>query len=195
ALLLATQNPIEQEGTYPLPEAQLDRFMFMIQVGYPSVEEEREILKRTTSGQPPEVNKVVTGTELKALQHAVREIPVADEVLNFAVELTRRTRVRSGEANDTVREFVTWGAGPRAGQFLLLGAKAHAAIHGRDYVASEDIHAVAHPVLRHRIVTNFSAQAEGVTSDAIISRLLESTQVGGAVGAGLPGLSSNGSKG
>ena len=190
--VLATQNPIEQEGTYPLPEAQLDRFMFMIQVGYPSVEEEREILKRTTSGKMHDVANVVSGDELRSLQDAVREIPVADEVLNFAVELTRSTRVRAGEANDSVREFVTWGAGPRAGQFLLLGAKAHAAIHGRDYVASEDIHAVAHPVLRHRIVTNFSAQAEGVTSDAIIGRLLENTKVGGSVGAGLPGLSGGG---
>ncbi len=193
--VLATQNPIEQEGTYPLPEAQLDRFMFMIQVGYPSAEEEREILKRTTSGSAPEVQSVVSGEELRSLQAAVREIPVSDEVLDFAVQLTRNTRVRAGDAAEAVREFVTWGAGPRAGQFLLLGAKAHAAIHGRDYVASEDIRAVAHPVLRHRIVTNFSAQAEGVTSDAIISRLLESTQVGGSVGAGLPGVASNQSQG
>ncbi|MEZ6005915.1 MAG: MoxR family ATPase [Planctomycetota bacterium] len=186
--VLATQNPIEQEGTYPLPEAQLDRFMFMIQVGYPSETEEREILRRTTAGSVPDVKKVVAGDELRALQSAVREIPVADEILNFAVDLTRRTRVRAGAAHETVKDFVTWGAGPRAGQFLLLGAKAHAAIHGRDYVAAEDIQAVAHPVLRHRIVTNFTAQAEGVTSDAIISRLLENTRVGGNVGAGLPGL-------
>ncbi|MCP5020399.1 MAG: MoxR family ATPase [bacterium] len=187
--VLATQNPIEQEGTYPLPEAQLDRFMFMVHVGYPSVDEEREILRRTTQGKPAEVKSVVSGKELLELQEVVRDIPVADEVLNMAVELTRRTRVRAGDAAASVREFVTWGAGPRAGQFLLLGAKAHAVIHGRDYVAGEDIHAVAHPVLRHRIVTNFSAQAEGVTSDAIVSRLLEGTSVGGSVGAGLPGLS------
>ncbi|MCA9001125.1 MAG: MoxR family ATPase, partial [Planctomycetes bacterium] len=166
--VLATQNPIEQEGTYPLPEAQLDRFMFMIHVGYPTQEEEREILRRTTQGKPEEVRSVVSTAELLELQNTVREIPVADEILNMAVELTRSTRVRSGDVAESVREFVTWGAGPRAGQFLLLGAKAHAAIHGRDYVASEDVHAVAHPVLRHRIVTNFSAQAEGVTSDAIV---------------------------
>jgi MoxR-like ATPase len=187
--VLATQNPIEQEGTYPLPEAQLDRFMFMINVGYPTLEEERQILRRTTQGKPAEVKSVVSGAELLELQNVVREIPVADEILNMAVDLTRRTRVRDGNAAASVSEFVTWGAGPRAGQFLLLGAKAHAAIHGRDYVASEDIHAVAHPVLRHRIVTNFSAQAEGVTSDAIVSRLLEGATVGGSVGAGLPGLS------
>jgi MoxR-like ATPase len=188
--VLATQNPIEQEGTYPLPEAQLDRFMFMVQVGYPSLEEEREILRRTTANAHQEVERVVEAAELIQLQEAIREMPVADEVLDFALALARGTRVRSGEPLPFIEQFVTWGAGPRAGQNLILGAKAHAALRGRSHVASEDVAAVAHPVLRHRIVTNFTAQAEGMTSDMVIDRLLEEVRIGGAVGAGVTGKSS-----
>jgi MoxR-like ATPase len=188
--VLATQNPIEQEGTNPLPEAQLDRFMFMVQVGYPSLEEEREILRRTTANAHQEVERVVEAAELIQLQEAIREMPVADEVLDFALALARGTRVRSGEPLPFIEQFVTWGAGPRAGQNLILGAKAHAALRGRSHVASEDVAAVAHPVLRHRIVTNFTAQAEGMTSDMVIDRLLEEVRIGGAVGAGVTGKSS-----
>jgi MoxR-like ATPase len=188
--VLATQNPIEQEGTYPQPEAQLDRFMFMVQVGYPSLEEEREILRRTTANAHQEVERVVEAAELIQLQEAIREMPVADEVLDFALALARGTRVRSGEPLPFIEQFVTWGAGPRAGQNLILGAKAHAALRGRSHVASEDVAAVAHPVLRHRIVTNFTAQAEGMTSDMVIDRLLEEVRIGGAVGAGVTGKSS-----
>lgn len=191
--VLATQNPIEQEGTYPLPEAQLDRFMFMVQVGYPSQDEEREILKRTTGGIQNTVSRVLAGEELRELQDAIREVPVADEVFDYVLALARGTRVRSGDPLPFVREFVTWGAGPRAGQFLILGAKAHAALAGRNHVSSEDVRAVAHPVLRHRIVTNFAAQAEGITSDVIITRLLDEVKLGAGVGAGLPGVASSSS--
>ena len=190
-IVIGTQNPIEQEGTYPLPEAQLDRFMFMVHVGYPSADEEREILRRTTGGVQSAVNRVVGGEELLDLQKAIREVQVADEVYDFALALARGTRVRSGEPLPFIKDFVTWGAGPRASQFLILGAKAHAAIAGRVHVSAEDVKAVAHPVLRHRIVTNFSAQAEGITSDIIIDRLLEEVRPDAAVGAGLPGVSAD----
>ena len=186
--VLATQNPIEQEGTYPLPEAQLDRFMFMIHVPYPSREEEREILRRTTGIGETELARVVSGAELRQLQDAVRSIPVAEHVLDYVLALTRGTRVTSSEPLAFLREWITWGAGPRASQFLVLGAKAHAAIQGRDHVAIEDVKAVALPVLRHRIVTNFSASAEGMTSDKIIDRLLVEVDPSGAVGAGVPGV-------
>ncbi len=186
--VLATQNPIEQEGTYPLPEAQLDRFMFMVSVNYPDLDEEREILRRTTGEAKQESSQVVSAADLLELQTAVRSIPVADHVYDYVLALTRATRVRGGSALDFLREWVTWGAGPRASQFLILGGKAHAAIAGRNHVAIEDIRAVVHPVLRHRIVTNFSAAAEGITSDIIIDRLLDAVQPGGAVGAGLPGV-------
>jgi MoxR-like ATPase len=188
--VLATQNPIEQEGTYPLPEAQLDRFMFMVQVGYPNKDEEREILKRTTGGAMDEVRQVLQGDELLELQQTVRAMPVADAVYDYVLAITRGTRVRSDDPLPFIREWVTWGAGPRAGQYLILGAKAHAAIGGRNHVAIEDIQSVAHPVLRHRIVTNFTAQSEGITSDMIIDRLLEEVRVGEGVGAGIPGLAS-----
>jgi MoxR-like ATPase len=190
--VLATQNPIEQEGTYPLPEAQLDRFMFMVQVPYPSREEEREILRRTTGAAESELGKVLSASELGELQAAVRSIPVADHVLDYALALTRGTRVHSSEPLAFLREWITWGAGPRASQFLVLGAKAHAAIQGRNHVAVEDVKAVAHPVLRHRIVTNFSAAAEGMTSDKIIDRLLAEVDPAAAVGAGVPGVRSAG---
>jgi MoxR-like ATPase len=186
--VLATQNPIEQEGTYPLPEAQLDRFMFMVHVPYPSREEEREILRRTTGADEVALSKVLPATELRELQEAVRSVPVADHVLDYVLALTRGTRVHSSDPVPFLREWITWGAGPRASQFLVLGAKAHAAIQGRSHVAIEDVKAVAHPVLRHRIVTNFSASAEGMTSDKIIDRLLVEVDPAAAVGAGIPGV-------
>ena len=186
--VLATQNPIEQEGTYPLPEAQLDRFMFMVQVQYPSRDEEREILRRTTGGAPSEPQKVLGGEELLELQNIVREVPVADHVYDYVLALTRGTRVRSEDPLPFIKEWVNWGAGPRASQFLVLGAKAHAALEGRNHVAVEDVRAVVHPVLRHRIVTNFSASAEGITSDVIVDRLLKEVDPGATVGAGLPGV-------
>ena len=187
--VLATQNPIEMEGTYPLPEAQLDRFMFMVKVGYPSAEEEREILRRTTGGRSAELGPVLRAEELFEMQAAVREIPVADAVYDFVLALTRGTRVRSGAALDFAQEWITWGAGPRASQCLVLGAKARAVLQGRDHVAAEDVRAVAHPVLRHRIIPNFTAQAEGIDSDAIIDRLLTEIAPGDGVAAGLPGVS------
>jgi MoxR-like ATPase len=184
--VLATQNPIEQEGTYPLPEAQLDRFMFMVQVDYPSLDEEREILRRTTGGEALEPRIVLGGPELLRMQQAVRAVPVADPVFDYALALTRGTRVHGSQPLAFLKEWVTWGAGPRASQALVLGAKAHAALAGRNHVSIEDVRAVAHPVLRHRIATNFSAQAEGMSSDHIIERLLKEIDPRAGVGAGLP---------
>jgi len=171
--VLATQNPIEQEGTYPLPEAQLDRFMFMIKVEYPSAEEELRIIQATTSGGEIEIDKILTAQEILDLQELVRKVPVSDHVVNYALEFARRTRVTTEEAPDFVKASVAWGAGPRASQYLILGAKARAVLDGRYYVSGEDIRAVAHPVLRHRIICNFSAEAEGITTDTIIDRLIE----------------------
>ena len=173
--VLATQNPIEQEGTYPLPEAQLDRFMFNIRVDYPSSEEELEIMQRTTGGHQSEVNTVLDGERIMQLQGMVREVPIADDLIRYALRLTRATRVKTEDAPEFVKRHVDWGAGPRAGQYLVLGAKASAILDGRPHVTAEDIRRVALPVLRHRIVTNFAAEAEGVTSDDIITRLLEET--------------------
>jgi MoxR-like ATPase len=190
--VLATQNPIEQEGTYPLPEAQLDRFMFMVHVPYPSREEEREILRRTTGTAESELGKVVGANELRELQDAVRSIPAADHVLDYALALTRATRVHAGDPLPSLREWITWGAGPRASQFLVLGAKAHAAIQGQSHVSIDDVKAVAHPVLRHRIVTNFSASSQGITSDRIVDRLLAEVDPSAGVGAGVPGVRSAG---
>ena len=186
--VLATQNPIEQEGTYPLPEAQLDRFMFLIQVGYPTLDEEREILRRTTGGAMETPRAVVGAAELKQLQDAIRAIPVADHVYDYVLALSRGTRVGGTQPLPFVQQWVSWGAGPRASQFLILGAKAHAALAGRTHVAIEDVKAVVHPVLRHRIVTNYSAQAEGITSDIVIDRLLQEIEAGGKVGLGVPGV-------
>ena len=186
--VLATQNPIEQEGTYPLPEAQLDRFMFMVHVPYPSVDEEREILRRTTGDDAPELKPVITGEELLALQKAVRAMPIADHVFDYVLSLTRGTRVHSDTPLPFLKQWVTWGAGPRASQFLVLGAKAHAALEGRSHVAIEDVRVIAKPVLRHRIVTNFSAAAEGVTSDHIVERMLSEIDPGAGVGAGIPSV-------
>ncbi len=175
--VLATQNPIEQEGTYPLPEAQLDRFMFNILVDYPTEDEEVEIMRRTTAGTDAAISNVLSGEEIQKLQSLVRKVPISDDVIRYVLRLTRATRVRKDEAPDFIKEWLAWGAGPRASQYLILGGKARALLYGRDYVACEDIQAVAHPVLRHRILTNFSAEAEGITSDKIIDRLIEEIPV------------------
>jgi MoxR-like ATPase len=173
--VLATQNPIEQEGTYPLPEAQLDRFMFLITVDYPTKDEERAILRLTTEGEMPAPKAVLGRNEILEIQKLVRSVPIADHVLEFAVDVSRRTRPSQPEAPDFIKSSVTWGAGPRASQFLVLGAKAHALIDGRPAPGIDDVKAVAHPVLRHRVVTNFAASAEGITSDHLIDRLFDST--------------------
>jgi MoxR-like ATPase len=173
--VLATQNPIEQEGTYPLPEAQLDRFMFLITVNYPTKDEERRILRLTTEGEMPVPKPVLTKAEILEIQRIVRSVPIADHVLDFAVDLARRTRPSEPEAPDFVKSSVTWGGGPRASQFLVLGAKAKALLDGRTAPNIDDVKAVAPPVLRHRVVTNFAASAEGITSDHLIERLLDST--------------------
>jgi MoxR-like ATPase len=186
--VLATQNPIEQEGTYPLPEAQLDRFMFMIQVGYPTLDEEREILRRTTGDSHVELDRVLDGEEIRAMQDVVRGVPMADHVFDYALALTRGTRVRSDAPLTFLKNWVNWGAGPRASQFLVLGAKAHAALEGRTHAAIEDVQAVVKPVLRHRIVTTFQASAEGISSDDIIDRLVQEVDPGATVGAGVPGV-------
>ena len=171
--VLATQNPIEQEGTYPLPEAQLDRFMFLIRVDYPSAEEEMEIVRRHAGPAPADLRVALSGEEILALQGLVARVPVSDAVLEYALSLTRRSRVGGPDAPDFVRDWVSWGAGPRASQYLVMAARARALLRGRTHVAAEDVRAVAHPVLRHRILTNFSAEAEGVTSDLVVTRLLE----------------------
>jgi len=188
--VLATQNPIEQEGTYPLPEAQLDRFMFMVQVPYPTADEEREILRRTTGAEVVELDTVIGSEELLEMQAVVRSVPVADHVFDYALTLSRGTRVHAEDPRESVKEWITWGAGPRASQFMILGAKAHAAIAGRNHVAIEDVKAVAHPVLRHRILTNFSAAAEGMTPDRIVDQLLSEVDPAASVGAGVPGVES-----
>ena len=171
--VLATQNPIEQEGTYPLPEAQLDRFMFNIIVGYPSRVEELDIMKRTTSLAKPELRQLLNGDQILELQDVVRQVVVADHVFSYAADLVRATRPREANVPKFVPEFVSWGAGPRASQYLILGGKARAILHGRLHVTTDDIKAVAYPVLRHRLVTTFNADAEGVTTDQIIGRLIQ----------------------
>jgi MoxR-like ATPase len=171
--VLATQNPIEQEGTYPLPEAQLDRFMFNIFVDYPDESEEFEIVRRTTADVEIKVGQSLTAEEIVALGHIVRRVPVADHVIRYALQFTRLTRKEQGEVPRFVRDYVSWGAGPRASQYLVLGAKARAVLHGRFFATCEDIRAVAAPVLRHRIMTNFNAEAEGIKPDEIVRRLIE----------------------
>ncbi|MEZ0263117.1 MAG: AAA family ATPase [Phycisphaerae bacterium] len=171
--VLATQNPIEQEGTYPLPEAQLDRFMFKVNVGYPTEEEEFQIVRLTTAGKKVELEHVLSGEEVIALQELVRKVPIADHVIRYALQLTRLTRVSEGNVPPFVKDFVGWGAGPRASQNLVLAGKARALLKGRYHVSTEDIRQVASPVLRHRIVTNFNAEAEGIRSDEIIRRLID----------------------
>lgn len=172
-LVLATQNPIEQEGTYPLPEAQLDRFMFHVRVDYPTADEEIEIVRNTTTHREVEIKQVLTAEDIVNLQDLVYRIPVPDHVFKYAVTLARRTRGKDPDTPDYVRNWVAWGAGPRASQYLVLGAKARSILHGRGYASVEDVKAVAAPVLRHRILLNFNAEAEGVTSDIVVKRLLE----------------------
>jgi MoxR-like ATPase len=171
--VLATQNPIEQEGTYPLPEAQLDRFLFNIRVGYPTEEEEFRIVQLTTAGRRVELKHVLSGDDVLQLQELVRRVPVADHVISYALKLSRLTRTSEPDAPAFVKEFVQWGAGPRASQALVLAAKARALLRGRHHAATEDIKAVALPVLRHRVVLNFNASSEGLDSDGLIKRLIE----------------------
>ena len=170
--VLATQNPIEQEGTYPLPEAQLDRFMFNVVIEYPSPEEERRILAMTTGTKDPKVSPVASGEEIERLHVVVRDVPAAENVIDYATRLVRATRPAGEEAPEFVRKWVRWGAGPRAGQALLLGGKARALLEGRAVVAFEDVAAVALPVLRHRVLVNFQAEADGIDADEIVRQLL-----------------------
>ena len=171
--VLATQNPIEQEGTYPLPEAQQDRFMFKILVDYPGFAEEYRIAETTTSMDTPPVSPVLGAEDIAAFQRLVRAVPVPPHGIVYAMRLVRATRVPSADAPEFVRNWVSWGAGPRAVQYLLLGAKTRAALEGRSFATVADIKAVAHPVLRHRILTNFAAESEGIRSDQVVDRLLE----------------------
>jgi MoxR-like ATPase len=171
--VLATQNPIEQEGTYPLPEAQLDRFMFNIKIDYPSFEEEVAIVKSTTSGIDNELNIILDRGDLLLYQDLVRRVPIADNVIEFAVDLVSKTRPQSDKAFTAVSDWIEWGAGPRASQYLVLGAKAKAVLDGRPAPEIDDIKAMARPVLRHRLITNFNAEAEGLSTDDILSILLE----------------------
>ena len=171
--VLATQNPIEQEGTYPLPEAQLDRFMFLIQVDYPSHDEERRIARETTGIAPARLRHLITGPQVTEFQELVRRVPVPDHVYDYATMLVRRTRPPGTESPDWVKSWVSWGAGPRAVQYLIIGAKARAALMGSYMARLEDVQAIAEPVLRHRVLTNFHAESEGVTSREIIRRLVE----------------------
>ncbi len=170
--VLATQNPIEQEGTYPLPEAQLDRFMFNIPLDYPSYEEEIAVVKATTANKKVDLNQIVSGQEILGFQQLVRKIPIADNVLEYAVNLTAKTRPKGDKSPEQVKQYVSWGAGPRASQYLVLGAKAHAAIHGKYSPDIEDVQAIANYVLRHRMVRNYRAEAEGLTEADIIANLL-----------------------
>ena len=173
--VLATQNPIEQEGTYTLPEAQQDRFMFKIFVEYPSYDEEFAIAASTTADVTPKVEQVLTGEDILRLQQVVRRVPVAPHVIHYALRLVRSTRVATDDAPQFVKDTVSWGAGPRGLQYLLLGGKASAVLDGRFYVTTDDIRKVAHAVLRHRVITNFTAESDGYTSDKVIDQLLEHT--------------------
>ena len=175
--VLATQNPIEFEGTYPLPEAQLDRFMFNIQVDYPKPEEEIEIVLSTTSAREPVLKSVMSGADVLKIQDIVRKVPAADHVVRYAVELVRSTRPNDDSCPDSIKKWVSWGAGPRASQYLVLGAKARAVIQGRYHISCEDIKAVAKPVLRHRVLTSFTAEADGINSLYIIDELLKLVKV------------------
>jgi MoxR-like ATPase len=172
-LVFATQNPIEQEGTYPLPEAQLDRFMLLVDVGYPTAEEEVRIVQQTTSGTPAPLAKVLSPQEILTLQDLVRRVPVPDHVVKYAVELVRATRPKEPGALEVIRRNVAWGAGPRASQYLVVGAKARAVLQGRFAASVEDVRALARPVLRHRVLPNFTAESEGLTSVKLIEDLLQ----------------------
>jgi len=177
--VLATQNPIEQEGTYPLPEAQLDRFMLNVVIGYPSAAEERAILAQTTTAHEPVVRPVANGEDIERARLLVREIPAAENVIAFATRLVRATRPLGDEGAaplDFVRDWVRWGAGPRAGQALLLAGKARAVLDGRPAVSLDDIRAVAPPVLRHRLLVNFQAEAEGIDAETVVTRLLDAVR-------------------
>jgi len=170
--VLATQNPIEQEGTYPLPEAQLDRFMFNVMLDYPKYEEELQIVKQTTSGVSATLNKIMNSEDIIKYQELIRKIPVADNVLEYVVSLVAKTRPDSDRADVEMKKYIEWGAGPRASQFMLLAAKCHAAINGKYSPDIEDVKAVAKPILRHRLVKNYKAEAEGISMDDIIEKLL-----------------------
>jgi MoxR-like ATPase len=176
--VLATQNPIEQEGTYPLPEAQQDRFMFFLWVGYPELAEEIEVYSRTTSNVKVQLESVITGEEIIEIQRIVREIPVSDPILRYVANIVRCSRTSRGQEGDDsvpgfIRKYLQWGAGPRAGQYLILGAKARSFMNGHTHIASEDIRSVAHAVLTHRIIVNFAAEAEGITSIDLIDKILD----------------------
>ena len=173
--VLATQNPIEQEGTYPLPEAQLDRFMFKVFVTYPSFDEEFEIARRTTALQVEEIAPVLTGEHILELQNLVRKVPVSDHIIRYCLAIVRQTRISEGGAPKFIREWLSWGAGPRAVQNLILGAKARALLNGRPHVTTEDIKKLALPVMRHRLLTNFTAASEGITTDIVVKKILEET--------------------
>jgi len=187
--VLATQNPIEQEGTYPLPEAQLDRFMFNTFVDYPSEDEELQIVKRTTADLSVEVTPTLRADEILQLQRIVRRVPVPDHVARYALRIARLTRAGSDSAPKFIRDYVNWGAGPRASQYLVLGAKARSVLQGRFHASCDDVRAVAYPVLRHRILTNFNAEAEGIKPDGIVRRLIETVDAEGkGSGIGVKGL-------
>src|SRR5229473_1928252 len=173
--VLATQNPIEQEGTYPLPEAQQDRFMFKVFVRYPSFKEEFEIARRTTALITEEIESVLSGDQILELQRLVRRVPVTDHVIQYTLALVRQTRVSEPGTPKFIRDWLSWGAGPRAVQYLILGGKARALLYGRTHVQCEDIQTLAYPVLRHRILTNFTAASEGVTTDTVIEKLIKET--------------------
>jgi MoxR-like ATPase len=170
--VLATQNPIDQEGTYPLPEAQLDRFMFNIWVDYPSIKEEVEVVKATTSNKTVEIKPVLSVNQINAFQELIRKMPVAENVLEYAVKLAVKTRKDSDIATENTKSYLSWGAGPRASQYLVLGAKTHAALNGKYSPDIEDVKAVAHPILRHRVMRNYKAEADGVSLEKIIESLL-----------------------
>jgi len=173
--VLATQNPIEQEGTYPLPEAQQDRFMFKVFVNYPNFEDELEIARRTTARQHHTVKPVLSGEEITQLQDTIRDVPVSDHVVRYALSIVRQTRIGTEGVPEFVSQSIGWGAGPRAVQYLILGGKTRALMYGRTHVSTEDISALAKPVLRHRLAVNFAAQSDGVTSDDVIDQLIEQT--------------------
>jgi len=171
--VLATQNPIEQEGTYPLPEAQLDRFLFLIKVDYPSSTEEDQIMRLGVSDVPNKISPILNGDEIVELQGVVRRVPVSDAVFDFAKRITRYSRPNTPEAADFASSWLTWGAGPRASMNMILASKAHAVLQGNNHVSPDDVRAVAGPILRHRLILNFSAQSEGITVDDVIARLLK----------------------
>ena len=170
--MLATQNPVEQEGTYPLPEAQLDRFMFMVNIGYPSKKEERQIVRATTMDVDATPEPVLSAADILNVQKVLRKLPVSDHVIDYSVSLVRGTRPKEPGTPSFINDWLTWGAGPRAAQYLVLGAKAHAILDGRLNVSCEDVRRVAKPVLRHRIFTNFNADAEGIGPDQVIDKLV-----------------------